>query len=113
MKEIIEIIGVEKLNDKEKEIINYLSEKYHQKLQRQVKNISKIKIQIKEYHINNNNKEYSLNVSVVLEHRKFEADSSGWDFSIVIKKAFEKIINEIEHNYHTSDTHKAKRITIQ
>ena len=98
-----EFFGIEKLNEEEKEIVENVLKKYHKKISRSLKRKTPIKIKIKQYHKEGGNKEYSINLSVFLNHRKFEVDNSGWDFSAAINKAFEKIISEIEHELHVSD----------
>ena len=100
MGEVLEIIGLDNFNEEEqtklKSEISALSQKL--KTHSHTEGISKIKVFIKEYR--EKNKTYSIKLDVIFTSRKFEADSADWSITTALKKAFEKINEEMEHEFH-------------
>lgn len=96
---MIEINNQEILNDKEREIADKLVKEYYQKIQRKIKNITSLKIYIKEYGKEGKGKKYSIDVGVVSPGDIFKAKAFDWDFARALHKVLNKIINEIEHKF--------------
>lgn len=102
MGEIIEIVGLDNFpeNDQIKvkgEIMGLFNKL---KTHAHVGGISKAKVFIKEYDNGGSRKQYSIKLDIRLESRTFEADSEDWFFSVALKKAFRKIGEEMEHEFH-------------
>lgn len=97
-------VKAEDLNESEKGIVNKEVSYNEPKISREV-DISKIELKIKKYHQEGNSQEYSLNLAVYIGNRKFDADHSDWELGPAIKKVFDKMLQELEHEFHLSDDH--------
>lgn len=97
--ERIKFKGLENLTQEEQKEVQEISKKYLEKIGRRVK-IKSIEIQVKEYRTEGKNKKSSIRIIANLEVRKFESDSEGWKLNQTLKSGFEKILTEIEHEFH-------------
>ncbi|MBS3075348.1 hypothetical protein J4429_02710 [Candidatus Pacearchaeota archaeon] len=95
--------GMKELDEKEKLIFDKLSLEYSNKIQRQLKTVNLIEVLIKDYSKKGKSKNYSIHVKVFSNTRNFDAGSEDWDFARTLHKAFIKVINEVEHEFHVSD----------
>ena len=103
--EQVQVRGIELLNEQERKIANKLFDEYYKKIQRKIKNLASLKIHIKEYNKDGKRKKYSINAEVISSRKIFKANSYDWTFSATIHEVFNKLLNQIEHAYHTSDQH--------
>lgn len=103
--EPIEIRGVNLLTEEEKKLADELLNEYYPKIQRRIKNIISLKVHIKEYKKDGTRKKYSINVSVINSTDVFEANAHDWDFARTMHKVLNKIENEIEGRFHSSNQH--------
>ena len=104
----IEIKGIELLSEEEKWELNKELETYKEKLKRKTKSDFILKLVIKVYSHNKGDekdmrKKYSLQAQIKGETHTFEASAVDWDFHKVMHKIFTKLINEVEHFYHSSE----------
>ena len=106
LEKIIKITGIEKLTEKEKQIVNKLVERYYPKIKRQLKDKFFLEIHIKEYELGklSKRKKYSVHIKIAGE-KFFEADYGDWDLARTIHKVMNKLMNEIEHEYHVLNQH--------
>ena len=104
--EQIQVKGIELLDEKEKKIADKLFDEYYTKVQRKIKNLTSLKIHIKEYNKDGKRKKYSINAETVSSGKTFKANSYDWNFAATIHDVFNKILTQAEHAYHTSDQHK-------
>jgi hypothetical protein len=105
--------GIKELDEKERFIFDKLSFEYSKKIERQLKNVNFIEVYIKDYSKKNfrkvfdqnheKAKKFSIHVKVISSTRNFDAGADDWDFARTLHKAFIKVINEIEHEFHVSD----------
>src|SRR3989344_1832916 len=63
--EQIQVKGIELLDEKEKKIADKLLDEYYTKVQRKIKNLTSLKIHIKEYNKDGKRKKYSINAETV------------------------------------------------
>ena len=91
-------IGFELLNEEEKNIFEKVLKDYMYKIEGKVKNISSVKIHLKEGHIEGKRKRYDLHVKIIVPKRNFEASASDWDFSVTLHQVFKRIEEEIENS---------------
>ena len=101
----IKIKGDDLLNRDEKVILDKLTDEYLNKIQRKFQN-SLLEVHIKVYDKDGQRKKFSLNVHLISTKGNIDASDADWDFSRVLHKVFNKILNEIEHRFHISDQHK-------
>ncbi len=101
MKDILEIIGLDTLDEKEQIQVRESVSAWLKKLETRThaRRVSKVKIHIKEYH-ERGNRTHSIKLDVILDSKRFEADSADWILSSALRKAFSKISEEIEHKFH-------------
>jgi len=114
--ENIEIKGSELLSEEERWEFNKLLETYKEKLKWKTKSDFILKIVIKIHSKkaedkDNKRKKYSLHAMIKGETQTFEASAEDWDFHKVAHKIFDKLINEVEHTYHSSEQSSVGRRT--
>jgi len=119
--------GVESLSERQKQVVNRLLNEYYPRIQRQLKNITSFEVDIKKYEKaapskgkekdtnkkrkkgvfvkSGKDKKYSFNIKVVGPAGIFKGDYADWDFTRVIHKVMNKVMNEIEQKMHSSDQH--------
>ncbi len=93
----IEVKGKENLSSEEASFLENSINSNREKILREIENVSEIDITIKKYHEEGNSHQYSVNISVINSHRKFSADAIGWQFSVVLKDTFNKILTQVKH----------------
>jgi hypothetical protein len=103
--EKIKIKGDELLNKNEKELLNKLLNEYFSKVERKLKK-SSLDLHIKIYDKEGQRKKFSLNLRALSPAGTIEASDADWDFARTLHKVFNKLIIEIEHQFHISDQHK-------
>ena len=99
---ILPVKNVSLLDDEEKKIMDRLLLEYSKRIQRLIKNDIIIEAIIKFYNTEGTRKKYSFHVMVHGIHY-FEADYSDWDLARTIHKTLNKLLNELEHRFHSSD----------
>ena len=99
------MIGVDALDDSEKETAKRLLEENTPKILRMVKNISSIVVHFKKHSKGGKSAKYDLRVRVVAPSSLFEAQESDWDFAKALHKVFENIKHEIRGKLHTGNQH--------
>ena len=106
----IEFTGTELLTGSEKATANKLINEYYEKIQRELKNPTTLKVHIKEHNKGGNRKKYSINAQAIIAKKVFEANSFDWDLARTLHKVMKNIENEIEHKLHSSDQHSKQRL---
>ena len=106
--EAIEVKNAEILTAQEKRVANKLLNEYYPRIQRQLKNMTSLKLNVKEYKREGKKRKYSMKLEVISPARKFESNSHDWDFARTLHIVLNKVMNEIEHSLHSSDQHPKK-----
>jgi len=99
----VEFVNINILDDTEKEILNRLTEKHHEKIKRLLGNISSVVLHLKEY--KNSKKEikkrkYSISVRIIAPGAYFESSAFNWKLDKALNEVFTKIEREIQHKFH-------------
>lgn len=117
---IIHASGTDLITEKQKQLINRLLNEYYQRIQKQLKNEVFLEINIKLYEKTgkpatkpDKSNKFSIHIRIDSSTKTFEADYADWDLARTIHKVMNKIINEIEHNFHSSDQHDKIRMPQQ
>ena len=117
---IIHAKGVEQLTEKETQLVNRLLNEYYTRIQRQLKNFTSMEFHVKEYEKagkgkkkmedseKKKKKKFSIHIRVD-STKVFEADYTDWDLARAIHKTLNKLMNQIEHQFHVSDQHDKSR----
>ncbi len=100
---LIQISGVELLNENEKDKINKILVDNHRKIQNHFKDPIFIEFHLKEYNREGKVKKFSIHVRIHGAAGFFEADYADWDLARTIHKTMNKLLNELEHRFHVSD----------
>jgi ribosome-associated translation inhibitor RaiA len=96
--------GISEIDPLDEKIINDIFNEYSKKLQRAYKEINYLEIYLKDYKKSKNSKDkYSIHLKVISPHPLIKSDSSDWDLKKALRIAFEKLINELEHKFHSSN----------
>jgi len=127
---IINIAGIDILDERKKQVFNRLLNEYYPRIFRQIKNITIFEGKIKAYEKvapskktgdtskkrkkgifvkKGKDKKYSFSLKVVSPAGVFKADYADWDFTRVIHKVLNKMMNEIEGKLHSSDKYEKVR----
>ncbi|MFW5846695.1 MAG: hypothetical protein ACOCUU_00910 [Nanoarchaeota archaeon] len=104
-----EIKGFDNLTGFERFLINRIIQKNLGKVKKYVGEPSRFRFFVKSYSNEGKNKRTSIHLEIKLNNRNFEADAQGWNSSKVTKSIFEKLLNQIEHEFHTSDIKNAQK----
>lgn len=110
--ESIEIKGIEGLSESEKQELNKEIETYKEKIKWKTKSDFVLKLDIRSYNKSPENKtkskRYTIRAEIKGQTQTFEASVEEWDFNKAVHKIFDKLINEVEHKYHSSEQGKGK-----
>ncbi len=103
----IQIKGLEGLEESEKKVLNELIQKHLEKIKRMLNNDFFLKIAVKVYSKDKENKQkrkrYSLDLELTGEIPRIFASAEEWDLNQSVHLAFGKLSNEIEHKFHVSE----------
>ena len=104
----IDLKGIEQLNETEKFELNKLLEAHKDKIKRKTKSDYALKLTLKKYTKGREDAKdararYSIQGMIKGETHSFEASAEDWDFNRTVHKVFQKLMNEIEHAYHSSE----------
>lgn len=102
MREIINVNG-ENLTAEETEMIQQVSEKTLEKMQKKLQGITRMNIKVKTYHAEGKNKKFSIISALNLGSRKFEANAEDWKIAKALKESLNSLSNEVEHSFHISN----------
>jgi hypothetical protein len=108
--ENIQIKGIERLDEAEKSEVSRILESSYEKIKYKTKTDFILKISIKIYSKDKENlvkrKKYSIQAGIFGATRDFEASAFDWDLNKAIHKVLNKLENEIEHKFHSSEQYK-------
>ncbi len=100
--EIIQFIGLNELEDIEKDMVNRITTQYYQKIKRALKNIISFVVHIKQHKKSGHVSKYSIHIRVKSPKRMFEsAKDADFDLARALHKSFENIETEIKHHTHS------------
>ena len=97
MMEEIQYRGVDGLNDDEKGTLNKLAPEYYEKIQRALKNVTSLQVDIKLYNKLGSKKKYDIHAKVIAPTKMFSTSYADWDFARTLHKVFKKMEREILH----------------
>lgn len=104
------IKGVEDLSEEEKKEVNELLTNSYEKIKRKTKTDFILKVAIKTYgkeaDKKDKRKHFSIQASIAGATRGFEASADDWDIRKTMHRVMEKLENEVEHSFHSSEQNK-------
>lgn len=103
--DIIQFVGVSDLSAAEQDTVQVLSRDYHEKIKRQLNNLTDISVHVKVYEKEGNRKKYSVHLKVAAPTVLFAADKAdSWELPAALHSAFQDIQSQIKHRLHTDTT---------
>ena len=103
----IQLKGVESFTENERKEIDEMLKVSYEKLKRVVKSEFLLKVVVKEYSKNPENKDkrkkYSIQAQISGSVRSFEASANDWDLRKTLHMVTEKLSHEVEHAFHSSE----------
>ena len=109
--EIIQFVGMDALNEEEKQVANALATEYYDKIKRGLNNFTSLMIHIKVYSKKADNKDkenhkhsrkYSIRVRVVAPTVSFDSTHAhDWDLARTFHTAFKEVESQIRHRFHS------------
>lgn len=109
MPNIIKYIGLNDLNRDESDSVKQIIEKDYEKIHRLLKNeLTDLSVHVKTYG-DGKVKKYSVHIKAEAPTRKlFSTETFDMDIKRTMRKAVNKIINEIKHNFESKQTRSSK-----
>jgi hypothetical protein len=109
--EMIQYVGLRDLDEQEREAIQEIATKYHDKIKRKTKNDTRLMLHIKvhgahkdkchgEDHDADKKIKYGVHLKVVSPMHIFESEDSDFDIRKAANMVFEHMLNQIEHKFH-------------
>ena len=98
-----DISNLQILNEEERKIAKKLFDEYYIKIQRLIKNSFSLKVHFKEHEKEGQRRKITISVEVISLGKIFNAKAFDWDLARAIHKVLNKILNKIEHAYHSSE----------
>ncbi|MBW2973455.1 hypothetical protein KY346_03625 [Candidatus Woesearchaeota archaeon] len=100
--EIIQFIGVKDLEPMEQETVQRLTTENYEKIKRDLKNMTDMKVHVKTYKKEGTKKKYSIHILVSFPGKAIES-CRAHDFELprALHKAFNDIKEQIHHKLHT------------
>ncbi len=106
--EIIQFIGVHELEPMEQEAVQRLTTESYAKIKRDLKNITSLKVHVKVYKKEGEQKKFSLHVQAIFPGGTIESNRAhDFELARAIHKAFNDIKERVNHKFH-SDTARDK-----
>ena len=96
---VIRFIGLKKLNDGQQAAINKISNKYYQKIARNLKKDVDVDLQVKIDDTAGKRERFTIKIRIDQPSVLINANSSDWDLNKALHKAFEAVLREIEHKF--------------
>ena len=95
----IEYKGISGLEPEDRDMIKGLAEEYYPKIQRELKNVTKLVVHIKSSSKGGHRIRYHINVRAEAPTRIFESSSEEWDLAKGLHEAFKEVKREIQHHF--------------
>lgn len=99
--DLLQFVGLNELEPMEQELVQRVSTENFEKIKRMLKNITKVKVQIKVYDKEGKRKKYSIHIQASSATNELDVDKAqDYDLARAIHKGFEDLKNLIEHRMH-------------
>ncbi len=103
--EIIQFIGLNDLEMPEQALVNKLATSYHEKIRRQLSNMTSLVVHIKIHKKTGTHHKYSLHARALAPSKMFESTATDWDLAKALHKVFIEMEREIQHKLKTDSQH--------
>jgi hypothetical protein len=96
----IQILGLEKFNEKEQKKIVEFSESYYEKINRKIE--GNLVLHAKKHNKDGNRCMYSFHAKVQFPEEVLTVNDDDWILSTALHKTLKKVENHIDHKYKTN-----------
>lgn len=102
--EPIQIAGIDELKPEEIPEVNKLVNEYHEKIQRELSNITSLQVHIKCYQKDGEKRKFSIHAKAVAPTQIFASTKAqDWDLKRTLHKCFKDLERQIRHRLKTDD----------
>jgi len=102
--EKIQFIGMDELEDVDKDMVQTITSEYYDKIQRALKNETSLVVHIKTAEKEGHRHRYEVTVRAEAPTRMFESSkgrtNTDWDLAAALHNAFKNLEREIQHAFH-------------
>ncbi len=103
--EFVQFVGLNELAPEEQQVVKDISIDGFDKLQRDVKTISKLVVHIKKYSETGERHKYSLHVRLNASTQVIEScKAQDWDLVRALRKSFDDLKHQVAHRFHSDST---------
>lgn len=103
--EIIQFVGVRDLEPMEQETVQRLTTENYQKIKRQLQNLTDMRVHVKTYKKEGDQKKYSIHILIAYPGKVIEScKSHDYELPRALHKAFNDIKEQINHAFHSDTT---------
>ena len=98
----VQYAGLTELKPDEQETVQKLVKEYTEKILRKVHNVTMFHVHLKTYKKEGAKPKFSAHIRCIAPAATFEScNADGWELHLLLHKAFEEIIHQIDHKLHT------------
>ena len=102
--EPIQLAGMDELQPAEIPLVNKLVNEYHEKLQRELSNMTSLQVHIKCYDKEGSKRKFSINAKAVAPTQIFSSTKAqDWDLARTLHKCFKDLERQIRHRLKTDE----------
>ena len=99
----IRYAGLNQLSISHQDSLQKFAEKYHEKIQRKIKKLTALRINIKMYDVEGARRKYVINVTTEFAGRNnFRSEAWHYNFPLAVQKAFKNLEFELDHKLHAN-----------
>ncbi len=99
--DMLQFVGMKDLEPMEQELVQRISTENFEKIKRMMKNITKVKVQIKTHKRDGKRKKYSIHLQARAPGGPLDVDrAQDFDLARAIHKGFSDLKGRIEHRMH-------------
>lgn len=99
--DMLQFVGMKDLEPMEQELVQRISTENFEKIKRMMKNITKVKVQIKTHKRDGKRKKYSIHLQARAPGGPLDVDrAQDFDLARAIHKGFQDLKQRIEHRMH-------------
>ncbi len=104
---LIQYVGLDGLDDAEKETLTQISSEYHDKIQRSMETPTTLVVTIKLHKVEGKKKKYSVRVHTIAAAITLETKHAcDWDFARTLHKAFKNMERLVIHEFKADNQNK-------
>ena len=104
--EMIQYIGFKELGEDERDAVEEIATKYHDKVKRLIHNVANLTLHVKTHgDVKGADKQrkYTVHLKLIAPTHMFESEDASFDLRKVTHLVFEHMLNQLEHKFHHNE----------